>query len=228
YTCPFSDTLFWGRNFSFFIISTLQLFKFPARIFLIDFQINEQPVDKVIKRKSNKKRNLILIGTAVLALAVLGYFSFTKKRTLNVAPSELLIKEVIMDYFEDFIVFQAKTEPLHSMLINVVEGGAVQEIFIENGAMVENGQALARLYNPNTELGYLTQETAIIEQINNLNVGKLNLRSQELSLMKDLVAIEHDYNAAKNLYDRNKKLIAKGVISQNDWTISEESFRYES
>lgn len=184
-------------------------------------------MDKVIKRKSNKKRNLILIGIAVLSFGFLGYLSFTKKRTLNVKTSEILIKEVKQASFEDFIVFQAKVEPLHSMLINVVEGGAVQEIFVENGTMVEKGQALARLYNPNTELGYLTQETAIIEQINNLNVGKLNLRSQELNLMKDLIAIEHDFNNAKNLYDRNKRLIEKGVISQNEWTIAEENYRYQ-
>ena len=184
-------------------------------------------MDKVIKRKSNKNRKLILIGIGILAFGCLGYLSFTKKRSLNVKTSEILIKEVKQDFFEDFIVFQAKTEPLHSMLINVIEGGSVQEIFVENGSMVEKGQALARLYNPNTELGYLTQETAIIEQINNLNVAKLNLRNQELSLMKDLIAIEHDFNAAKNLYDRNKKLIEKGVISQNDWSTIEESYRYQ-
>lgn len=184
-------------------------------------------MDKVIKRKSNKNRNLIVLGAGILAFGFLGYLSFTKKRTLNVKTSELLIKEVKQDFFEDFIVFQAKTDPLHSMLINVIEGGSVQEVFVENGSMVQEGQALARLYNPNTELGYLTQETAIIEQINNLNVAKLNLRNQELGLMKDLIAIEHDFNIAKNLYDRNKKLIEKGVISQNDWSTIEESYRYQ-
>jgi HlyD family secretion protein len=56
------------------------------------------------------------------------------------------------------------------------------------------------MYNPNTELNYLTQETAIIEQINNLNTGKLNIRNQELSLTKDLALIEHDYNDAKRVY----------------------------
>jgi HlyD family secretion protein len=64
--------------------------------------------------------------------------------------------------------------------------------------MVTQGQPLAQMYNPNTELNYLTQETAIIEQINNLNTGKLNIRNQELSLTKDLL-IEHDYNDAKGV-----------------------------
>src|SRR5690606_37744991 len=66
-----------------------------------------------------------------LLLEKKNYLSFTKKRTLNVKTSELLIKEVKQDFFEDFIVFQAKTDPLHSMLINVIEGGSVQEVFVE-------------------------------------------------------------------------------------------------
>lgn len=113
------------------------------------------------------------------------------------------------------------------MLVNVTEGGSVKEIFVENGAMVTKGQSLARLYNPNTELNYLTQETAIIEQINNLNTGKLNIRNQELNLNKDLVLIEHDYNDAKRLYDMNAKLYEKDVISKNDWNTFKESLRFQ-
>jgi HlyD family secretion protein len=35
--------------------------------------------------------------------------------------------------FEDFI-FQAKVEPLNLVLVNIIEGGSVKEIFVENGA----------------------------------------------------------------------------------------------
>ena len=113
------------------------------------------------------------------------------------------------------------------MLVNIVEGGSVKEIFVENGAMVVKGESLARMYNPNTELNYLTQETAIIEQINNLNTGKLNIRNQELNLTKDLVAIEHDYNDAKRLADMNGRLFEKDVISKNDWNAFKESLRFQ-
>jgi len=86
---------------------------------------------------------------------------------------------------------------------------------------------LARLYNPNTELNYLTQETAIIEQINNLNTGKLNIRNQELNLTKDLVSIEHDYNDAKRLFDMNDILFQKEVISRNDWNAFKENLHFQ-
>lgn len=184
-------------------------------------------MDKVIPRKNKKFRYLTIVIGVFLVLAVIVFFSFNSKRTLNVKADELSIQKAEKAFFEDFVVFQAKVEPLNVMLVNVTEGGSVKEIFAENGAMVTKGQPLARLYNPNTELNYLTQETAIIEQINNLNTGKLNIRNQELNLTKDFVLIEHDYNDAKRLYDVNLRLFEKDVISRNDWNTFKESLRFQ-
>ena len=184
-------------------------------------------MDTVINRKNNKKKQLLLIIPIIL---VLGYFVFTaltKQRSLNVKQSEITIKTVEDDFFEDFILFQAKVTPLNSMLVNIIEGGAVQEIFAENGDMVTKGQPLVRLYNPNTELNYMQQETAIIEQINNLNKAKLDLRNQELNLAKDLIAIEHDYLDSENLYNLNKKLFEQEIIAKNEWKVTQENYRFQ-
>lgn len=184
-------------------------------------------MDTVVKRKSKKNKYFLM---AVPAFLLIGYFVYSaaiKKRSLNVSRKEIVIKTVEDNYFEDFIVFQAKVEPLHSTLLNVIEGGSVQEIYIENGDYVEKGQPLVRLYNPNTELGYVTQETSIIEQINNLNKAKLDLRNQELSMAKDLVAIEHDYLDAKNLYELNGKLYKEEILSKNEWDKTQENFRFQ-
>jgi HlyD family secretion protein len=184
-------------------------------------------MDTVITRKNNKKKYLIM---ALPIFLILGYFIFTsvtKKRSLNVKKEEITIKTVEEGFFEDFLVFQARVEPMNSMLVNIIEGGAVQEIFVGNGDMVVKGQPLARLYNPNSELNYMQQETSIIEQINNLNKAKLDLRNQELNLAKDLISIEHDYLDAKNLYDLNKKLYDQEILAKNEWQITQENFRFQ-
>jgi len=187
----------------------------------------EIKMDTVISRKSNKKKYLTM---AVLAIVVLGFVAFsmiTKKKTFNVKKSEISIKTVESAYFEDFMVFQARVEPMNSILVNIIEGGSVQEIFVSNGDNVVKGQPLARLYNPNTELNYMQQETSIIEQINNLNKAKLDLRNQELNLAKDLVSIEHDFMDAKNEYDLNKKLFEQEILAKNDWEKTQENFRFQ-
>jgi HlyD family secretion protein len=184
-------------------------------------------MDTIVTRKSKKNKYLLM---AIPAFLLAGYFVFaavTKKRSLTVDKNELSVKTVEKAFFEDFIVFQAKVEPLNAMLLNVIEGGSIQEIFVANGDMVTQGQSLARLYNPNTELSYVTQETSIIEQINNLSKAKLDLRNQELSMAKDLVAIDHDYQDAKNLYDLNEKLFKEEILSKNEWEKTKENFRFQ-
>lgn len=184
-------------------------------------------MDTIIIRKNNKKKYLIL---AAIGIVILGYGAFSminKKRSLNVKKQEITIKVVEQDFFEDFLVFQARVEPMNSMLVNIIEGGSVQEILVSNGDNVTKGQALARLYNPNTELNYMQQETAIIEQINNLNKAKLDLRNQELNFAKDLVAISHDFQDAKNLYDLNKKLFEQDILAQNEWEKTQENYRFQ-
>jgi len=184
-------------------------------------------MDTAIKSKSKKIKYATIAAVVFLAFGMMAYFSFSKKKSLNVNENELLVKTVSKEYFEDFMVFQARVEPLNAMFVNITEGGSVQEIFAENGAHVEKGQALAKMYNPNSELNYMTQETAIIEQMNNLNNGKLNIRNQELALTQDLLSIEHDYNDAKRLFDMNKRLYEKEIISKNDWNTIQENLRFQ-
>jgi HlyD family secretion protein len=184
-------------------------------------------MDTIIESKNNKKKYLILALPIILVFGYIVFTSLTKKRSLNVKKSEITIKTVEDDFFEDFMSFQAKAVPVNSMLVNIIEGGAVQEIFVENGDQVTKGQSLVRLYNPNAELAYMQQETAIIEQINNLEKAKLDLRNQELNLGKDLIAIEHDYLDAKNLLDVNKNLFEQEILAKSEWEKTKENFRFQ-
>jgi HlyD family secretion protein len=184
-------------------------------------------MDTIIKRKTNKNKYILVALPIILIFGFFVFTSVTKKRSLTIKASEITIKTVENDNFEDFMAFQAKAVPLNSMFINIIEGGAVQEIFVENGDKVIKGQPLARLYNPNAELAYMQQETAIIEQINNLNKAKLDLRNQELNLAKDLISIEHDYLDAKNLYDLNTKLFEEEILSKNELEKTKENYRFQ-
>lgn len=184
-------------------------------------------MDTKIVRKTNKNKYLLIVLPIILLFGYFVFTSATKKRSLNVKKVEITIKTVENNFFEDFMSFQAKVVPINSMLVNIIEGGAIQEIFVENGDMVIKGQPLARLYNPNAELSYMQQETAIIEQINNLDKAKLDLRNQELNLEKDLIAIEHDYLDSKNSFELNQKLFEQEILSKNEWEKTQENYRFQ-
>ncbi|WP_313580585.1 HlyD family efflux transporter periplasmic adaptor subunit [Chishuiella sp.] len=185
-------------------------------------------MDTKINQKNKNLKRIILLAFVVAFFGVSSFYLIKRPRSLSINSSEIIIKDVAVENFEDFVIFQGQLEPINSILINVVEGGSVQEVFVENGEMVTKGMPIARLYNPNTELNYLTQETAIIEQMNQLNVAKLSIRNQELDMSKDFVAIEHDYNQSKLDYDLSKKLYDREVLSKNEWENTQEKLRFQN
>ena len=65
-----------------------------------------------------------------------------------------------------------------------MEGGAVKEIYTEDGQLVNKGEPLARVYNPNTEFNYLNQETGIMQQISQMRNSLLELKNQEFNQNK--------------------------------------------
>ncbi|MGG5506038.1 MULTISPECIES: efflux RND transporter periplasmic adaptor subunit [unclassified Myroides] len=184
-------------------------------------------MDRVLPRKNRKKQKILLIIGGVLLLGLTSYFTFFQDIVLNVSKKEIRVTEVKEGVFEEYISIQGKVEPLQSLLINIPEGGAVSEIFVENGSVIQQGDPLVLLHNPSSELAYMSQESSLIEQMNNLNVNLMNIRNQEIGLMKDLISIEYDYKNAELQYTLNKKLFDQEILSLNEWNQTAESFSYQ-
>lgn len=106
--------------------------------------------------------------------------------------------------FEDMMMITAQTQSLNSSLVNVMEGGAVKEIFTEDGKMVTKGEPLARVYNPNTEFNFMSQETGIMQQISQMRNTLLELKNQEFTQDKEILQAQNDYNTAQQNYNLQK------------------------
>lgn len=184
-------------------------------------------MDRVLPRKNRKNQKILLIIGGVLLLGFASYFTFFQNIVLHVSKKEMRIAEVKEGVFEEYISFQGQVEPLQSLLINIAEGGAVSEIFAENGTVIQKGDSLVLLHNPSSELAYMSQESSLIEQMNNLNVNLMSIRSQEIGLMKDLISIEYEYKNAALQYALNKKLFDQEILSLNEWNQTVESFSYQ-
>ena len=193
----------------------------------VTLSVNQRTMDRVLPRKNRKKQKILLIIGGVLLLGLTSYFTFFQDIVLNVSKKEIRISAVKEGAFEEYISFQGKVEPLQSLLINIAEGGAVSEIFVENGNVIQKGDPLVLLHNPSSELAYMSQESSLIEQMNNLNVNLMSIRNQEIGLMKDLISIEYEYKNAELQYTLNKKLFDQEILSLNEWNQTVESFSYQ-
>lgn len=184
-------------------------------------------MDKQIQPKKNKTRKAMIYGIPALILLAILITSLTRKKQVNLNRSDILIKEVLQKEFEDIVLFNSTVEPKTSLLINVIQGGSVAEIFAENGSLLKKGDPLLKIYNPNAELNYLTQETAIVEQINNLRNIRVNIKNQQLNLNEQLLSIDNAYKNAKRQYLVDSTLYSKDALARLDYEGSQQEYKYQ-
>ena len=185
-------------------------------------------MDKQIQPKQKRTKKMALIGIPLLVVLTITVLNLTRKKQVNLDKTTLAIREVTKDNFEDVVLFNSVVQPKTSVLINVVQGGSISEVFVESGQVVKKGEPLLRVYNPNAELNYLTQETAIVEQINNLRNIRVNIKNQQLNLNEQLLSIDNSFKNAKRKYVTDTTLYKKDIIARNDYESSVQEYKYQS
>lgn len=181
---------------------------------------------KIVKKKSKLKIILIAI-LSLLAIGLFSWYFLNQKKTYNVAADDIQTDEVTNGKFEDMLMVTAQTQSLNSSLVNVLEGGAVKEIFAEDGQILTKGQPIARVYNPNTEFNYLNQETGIMQQISQMRNTLLELKNQEFNQDKELLQSQNDYNTALQAFNLQKRLYDAEIGRKTDYDIALQNLNYQ-
>ena len=184
-------------------------------------------MDKQLQPKNKKTKRMLLWGIPSILLLGIIFMSATRKKQVNLDKETISIKTVLKGDFEDVLLFNSTVEPKTTILINVIQGGSVSEVFVESGQMVKKGTPLLRVYNPNAELNYLTQETAIVEQINNLRNIRVNIKNQQLNLDEQLLSIDNAFKNAKREYTTDERLYQKDVIALRKFQTSEQEYKFQ-
>lgn len=190
--------------------------------------IKQRGMDKKIEKKKWSQQKSIYVGGVVLFL-ILAFFGFKtlNKKVYKVDGSKISIKKVEKGNFQDMILIDGDIESINLVLINTLEGGTVDEIYIEDGVWIEKGTPLVQLSNPSVTLGYMNQETAIVEQINNLRSFKLSLEKDQRLLLESLIDSENSLAETTRNFKIDSVLYAKDIIARKDFIDRREDYKYQ-
>src|SRR5689334_2975642 len=120
-------------------------------------------VDRVIAKKKWGRKRIITIASvlAVIALIVFTYFQVSGKSKLNVDKERITISEVKNGTFQEFIPVNGVVQPITTIYLDALEGGRVEEKFVEDGAIMKKGQPILRLSNTDLALNLLGQQSTV-------------------------------------------------------------------
>lgn len=183
----------------------------------------DRPVEQ--KRFTTKK---IRIGTAIfLSAGLLLYFvvrSNSITHTINL--SKIKTNHVRLGDFQEQILVSGTAEPITSILLDAKEGGVIQEILVEDGAIVEAGDPLLILTNETVMFDFMQRETQVVEQINNLRNTRIALYQNQRRTEDQLVDLQKELVLIQRQFQIDSGLFSEHVISSQDYFKTKTQFEY--
>lgn len=183
--------------------------------------------EKIEKRRWTPARIIVL--TAILGGAAFFLTSVYKNAgvsRLNVAEERILTDTIHKGVFKEFITIFGTVEPLKTVYLDAIESGRVEEIFVEDGTMVERDQSIMRLSNLNLQLEVMRQEEAIINRINEIRLQGILREQQSITLKERALEVAYQIDILEKRTQRNKELFRDSIISKMDY--EEEQDNYEN
>ena len=175
-------------------------------------------MDRRISRPRLPVRTLVTATAiaAVSAVILCVYLRFSLTRTLTIDADHLVVSTVEQGTFHDYIPATGSVVPRDVAYIDAIEGGQVEAVLADEGALVSAGQPLVRLQNTSLRLEVLGRESQLLEQLDRLNAQLLAFQQSRLEHQRELIDSHAQIELGTRLLARRQALRSAGMIPAAD------------
>jgi HlyD family secretion protein len=185
-------------------------------------------VDRVIaKKKWGRKRILTIAGIVGILILIGGsYYLTSGKSRLNVESERITVSEIKSGPFREFIPVNGVVLPITTIYLDALEGGRVEEKYVEDGAIMKKDQPILRLSNTDLELSLVNQQTSVYNLLTQMNISQNQAQQNTVSRKNQLTDVNSLFKEAERVYNLNKSLYAQKVIGAQEFKQSENNYLY--
>jgi HlyD family secretion protein len=182
-------------------------------------------MDRVVEKKGLSKQVKIAIGAALVLIgAVVFYLMAPDAESQTIAAERVTISTVEKGRFDDFLPLRARVEPLVTVFLDAVEGGRVEQVVVEDGAMVQKGQLLAVLSNSDLQLSLLARQSDVSREVNSMRSQELALAQTRIQDERQVIDAQLAADKARRQYETQKPLFEKGFIPAKVYNDSRDEY----
>jgi HlyD family secretion protein len=183
---------------------------------------------QIEKKRFSKGKIALIIGVAILVLFIIYIIVQTSGGSkISVDKERLSIATIKSDVFQENIPVSGIVLPIHTIYLDAVEGGRVEEKFVEDGAMMKKGDPILRLSNTDLELSLINQETAVYNLLTQMQISQNAARQNTINRLNQYTDVENNLIEAKRLYELNTKLYEKGAVGRQEYQSSLNDYNYQ-
>ena len=173
-------------------------------------------MDKVISKKRTFKAWWLAAPAIAIAYFLISNTANSSGSRYNLEMDKIKVSTVTGGEFTDMIPLRGNVTPSKSVYLDAIEGGRVEQRFVEEGAMVKKGDKILALSNTGLQLDVISREAQISEQLNNLHNTRLAIDQNRLNLKRNLLELDFEIKQSERKLAQHKKLVANSLVSQNE------------
>ena len=183
---------------------------------------------QIEKKKYSKSKIITFAGIALLLfLIIYVIYSTSGGAKLAVNKERISISTIENGVFQENIPVSGIVLPITTIYLDAIEGGRVEEKFVEDGAIMKKGEPILRLSNTDLELSLINQETSVYNLLTQMQISQNAARQNTINRLNQFTDVENNLIEAKRLYDLNSKLYEKGAIGRQDYESSLNNYNYQ-
>ena len=181
------------------------------------------------KKQFSTKKIALVTGITVLVIFI-AYVSIQTSggSKLNVVKERISIGTVTKGVFQENIPVSGTVLPISTIYLDALEGGRVEEKFVEDGAVLKQGEPILRLSNTDLELSLVNQETSVYNLLTQMQISQNAARQNTINRQNRYTDVENSLVEAKRIFDLNQGLYDKGVIARQVFESSKNDYNYQT
>jgi HlyD family secretion protein len=187
-------------------------------------------VDRKIEQSLFTPKRIAFGIVAALAIGALAYgvwATATGGRVYNVDREKITVSTVQEGDFQEFIAVTGNALPEQTVYLDAVEGGRIEELYVQEGARVEKGERILRLSNNDLRLRVLNSEASIAEQQSSMEQLKLQMQQQSLDLQQQVANLEYQIKQLERQHQRQQRLWEQDLISKEEYLSTKDELEYQ-
>jgi HlyD family secretion protein len=194
-----------------------------------DYQHSIYIVDRIIEKKKWGTRRLLTIGgmTAVVLLITGSIYFTSGKSKLDVDMERITVSEITRGPFQVTIPVNGIVMPVTTIYLDAVEGGLVEERYVEDGANLKKGEAILKLSNTDLELSLANQETSVYAAQTQMQISQNNAQQNTITKLNQMADVDNAFKEAERIYKLDKHLYAEKAIGSQEYQQAVNGYQYQ-
>lgn len=172
-------------------------------------------------------RYYLLGGTAFVIFLIYVISLSFGPRKLRIETDNIQIAEVKNDKFMEYVDVEGLVQPILTIKINTREAGSVERIIGEEGTMMEKGDSILVLSNPDLLRSIEDQRDEWEKQRITYKEKEIEMEQKSLTLKQQTLQTQYEMNRLTKSFALDKEEYKMGIKSKAQLEVSEDEYNYK-